>query len=310
MKKTLSSLSLAAAAIAGIAWLAHADVHSAQYKGAAVCMMCHKTMSKAIVESYQNSPHAKTIQKADVEGAIVGDFSSNKAFAKEKVAYVLGSGRNEQAYLDVDYRVLPAVWDVKAKSWKPTQPVDGATQCIGCHVTGYNPADKASMQNGVGCEACHGPGGEHISGGDKKATIVNPKNLDKAKQAMICGQCHSVGKDPSGVYAHPVGYRPGDDLAKAFVDAKPTSAGRNQQYSEFAQGKHAQVGVTCVTCHDPHDMTSNRGQLRKPVTELCLGCHASKIKDIATHAPNAPADATCATCHMPGGGHVFSGPGT
>ena len=302
--RNVSVLLLIAAVIVLTTSLVCSDVQTAQYKGSTMCLMCHKGMSKAIVEGYQKSPHSKTMQKADAEQAIVGDFASNKAFTKDKVAYVLGTGRNEQAYLDANYQVLPSVWDAKAKSWKPTAAVDGATQCIGCHATGYNPVDKTSAQLGVGCEACHGPGSEHMSG-DKKTTIINPKNLDGAKKGMVCGQCHSAGKDVTGKYAHPVSYKPSQDLAKSFTDAKPTTAGRNQQYSEFAQSKHAQIGLTCTSCHDPHNVSSNPGQLTKPVNDLCLSCHAGKVKDMAAHAPSAPAGATCATCHMLGGTHVF-----
>ncbi|MHB9037632.1 MAG: multiheme c-type cytochrome [Armatimonadota bacterium] len=305
--KKLFLISLAIPVVALATHAAIGDVHTAQYKGATLCMMCHKAKNKQIVEGYQKSPHAKAMQKGDAEGAIVADFSSNTAFKKDQVAYVLGTGRNEQSYLDKDYKVLPATWDVKSKSWKPAEAVDGATQCIGCHVTGLDTAKNTCTQMGVGCEACHGPGGDH-TGSPGKTTIVNPSSLTPAQKAMVCGQCHSAGHDISGKFAFPVGYRPGDDLSKYFVDAKPTSAGRNQQYSEYVTSKHSQVGVTCVTCHDPHNTSTNPAQLKKPVTELCLGCHAAKVKDMATHAPNAPAGATCATCHMPGGRHTFATP--
>lgn len=318
MKKVADSILLIALPVLALVLLAHADVHTAQYKTAMVCMMCHKNTHPTFVEGYKKSPHARSMQKADVEGAIVGDFSTNTAFTKDKVAYVLGLGRREQAYLDAGYRVLPAVWDVKTKSWKPTESVDGSTQCIGCHTTGYNAAQKTYAQMGAGCESCHGPGGEHVASTDRKATIVNPRNLDPAKRSMVCGQCHSVGHDAvmvdgkltPGKLAFPTAYRPGDDLAKSFIDAKPTTAGRNRQYSEFIQSKHSQMGVSCTTCHDPHNTSTNPAQLKKPVTELCLGCHAGKVKDLATHAPNAPADATCATCHMPEGRHNFAKPGS
>jgi predicted CXXCH cytochrome family protein len=306
----MKKLFLSCATVLGIALVALAatgDVHTAPYKGSTTCLMCHKGMSKVIVDGYTKSPHSKAMQKADVAGAIVADFSSNTAFKKDKVAYVLGSGRHEQAYLDAAFKVLPATWDSKAKTWKPTAAVDGATQCVGCHTTGHNTADNTSTQLGVGCESCHGPGGDHV-GAPKKTTIVNPKNLTPAQQAMVCGQCHSAGKDTSGKFAYPTTFRPGDDLAKTFVDAKPTAAGRNQQYSEYITSKHAQVGVTCVTCHDPHNTGTNAAQLKKPVTELCLGCHAGKIKSLAEHAPGAPAGAGCATCHMPGGRHIFAKP--
>jgi predicted CXXCH cytochrome family protein len=288
--------------------IAICDVHTAPYKATSTCMMCHKNMSKAIVEGYQKSPHSKAMAKADAEGAIVGDFSTNTVFKKDLVAYVLGSGIKEQSYMDASYKVLPATWDVKTRSWKAQEPVDGATQCIGCHTTGLDVKTNTSVQMGVGCESCHGPGGDHVSS-PKKTTIVNPSTLEPAKKAMVCGQCHSVGKDLSGKYAFPIGFRPGDDLSKCLVDAKPTTAGRNQQYSEWVTSKHATMGVTCTNCHDPHNTSANEAQLKKPVTELCLGCHAAKIKDLATHAPSAPAGATCATCHMPDGRHTFAKPG-
>lgn len=319
MKKQISIV-LAIATVAFVAHMAIGDVHSASYKGSTLCMMCHKVPNKVIVEAYAKSPHSKAMRKAADVGAIIADFTSNKAFKKEQVAYVLGSGRNEQAYLDAAYKVLPAAWDVKTKSWKPTPAVDGTTQCIGCHTTGYDSVKKTSIQLGVGCEACHGPGGDHTPS-PKTIHPVNPKDLNPLQQAQLCGQCHSVGKDKSGKCAFPIAYvptdpkekaeaafRPGDDLTKTFVDGKPATAGRNQQYSEWILSQHAKNGVTCISCHDPHDTTTNEHQLKKPVTELCMGCHAAKIKDLATHAPSAPAGATCATCHMPNGRHIFAKP--
>ncbi|MHB1458176.1 MAG: cytochrome c3 family protein [Armatimonadota bacterium] len=317
MKKVICIVSLAFLVIGGFALIVHGDVHTAQYKTSTVCAMCHKATNKVIVESYLVSPHSKAMRKADAENAIVGDFSTNTAFTKDKVAFVLGSGRRQQAYLDADYKVLPAEWDVKTKAWVPTETVDGSAQCIGCHQTGYNPTTKTAAQMGVGCEACHGPGSEHMAAGDRKATIVNPKNLDPAKQSMVCGQCHSLGhnlvtvedKPAPGKLAFPIGFKPGDDLAKCMLDAKPTTAGRNSQYSEFITSNHSKMGVSCTTCHDPHDTTTNPAQLKKPVNELCMDCHKEKIVDMVTHAPSAPADATCATCHMPNGRHTFTKPG-
>ena len=295
-------------ALAVAAGLAVADPHTAQYKGTATCKMCHAGMHKAFVEGYGKTAHPKAMQKADAEGAIVADFSTNTAFTKDKVAFTLGRGRNEQAYLDANLQVLPAMWDVATKTWKPTAAVDGATQCVGCHTTGYVVEKKSYTEIGVGCEACHGPGSEHV---DKpsKDTAPDPSKLSPKLEAMICGSCHSLGKDISGKYAFPIGFRPGDELAKSFVDAKPTTPGRNQQYSELMQSKHGQMGFACTTCHDPHNVAGAPKQLKKPVVELCMGCHADAIKDMKTHAPTAPADATCATCHMPAGQHTFKKPG-
>ena len=302
MKTRVLAIFIGMLMVAMAAGLANGDAHTAQYKGTAMCVMCHKNMHKAVVEGYQKITHPKAMQKADAAGAIVADFAGSP-FTKDKVAFVLGRGTREQAYLDANLQVLPGSWDVKSKAWKATPAADGATQCVGCHATGYDVEKKTYVEAGVGCEACHGPGSEHIAKPGKDSAL-------SAKQlGMVCGSCHSAGKDTSGKYAFPVGFRPGDDLTKSFVDAKPTAPGRNQQYSELMQSKHGQMGFACTTCHDPHGTTGIATQLKKPINDGCLSCHAAKIKDLKTHAPAAPADATCATCHMPGGQHTFKKPG-
>jgi predicted CXXCH cytochrome family protein len=205
--------------------------------------------------------------------------------------------------MDANMQVLPAEWDVAGKKWVSTQAVDGSKQCVGCHVTGYDASAKTRAQAVVGCEMCHGPGSAHASTADK-TKITNPGSLPKDRQAMICGQCHSKGTDPTKTHAFPTKFRPGDDLSKVFIDAKPTTHGRNQQYSEMLGGKHFAAGVICTTCHEPHGAgTTEKFQLRKPTTELCMGCH--KDKDMKSHAPGAPEGATCDTCHMVAGSHTF-----
>jgi len=285
----------------------NSQTDTAEYKGSALCKVCHQETNKSIIESHLKSAHAKSLQKADAEGAIVADFSSNPVFKKEQVAYVLGKGNREQAFLDAKLQVLPAVWDVKSKSWKPTQAQDGATQCVGCHVTGYDTIEKKWVEAGVNCEACHGPGSVHLANPSAKDSIVRLKDLERDKQAMVCGQCHSKGTDPSGKFAHPIGFRPSDDLTKFFRDAKPTSHGRNQQYSEHITSKHYEtIKMHCTTCHDPHGpVGANPYNLKQAINDQCLGCHAGTVKDMATHAPNAAPDATCASCHMEFGAHTF-----
>jgi len=298
---------------------AHADVHSATYKGSKLCINCHKLRpnQKAMVEGYVKTAHANAMKKADEAGAIVADFA-NAPLGKDQVAYVLASGRTTQAYLDADFKVLSHRWNATEKKWEPEPDAgaDATAQCLGCHTTGYDPAKKEFTQMGVGCEMCHGPGSDHqgaplkTKDEDLDQLIVRPQKLDAGVQAMICGQCHSLGKDKSGNHAFPMGYRPTDMLFDFFDDAKPTEPGRNRQYSEMLQGKHLAAGTICTTCHEPHGDTQEPHQLRKPITELCLDCHADTIKDIATHAADkqvqAPEGATCATCHMPDGRHVFS----
>ena len=123
MKKGMTVVLAGALAAVVAAGLVTRGSQAADYKGAKLCKMCHRGIHKPIVNSYEKTTHPKAMQKADAAGAIVGDFSSNSAFGKDKVAYVLGTGRTEQAYLDADFQVLPAIWDVKTKRGSPRPPL-------------------------------------------------------------------------------------------------------------------------------------------------------------------------------------------
>jgi predicted CXXCH cytochrome family protein len=275
-----------------------------EYAGSSKCKMCHGMMNKPIVEGWTKSAHAKAFRDATKDAsAILGVFDASAPIKKEQVKYTLGScSLTGQAYIGPDMKTLPAEWDSIKKSWTTTTSADATTQCISCHVTGYDAAKSTWAEESVACEDCHGPGGAHVAAGGAKAKIVNPKNLSPDKEAMVCGRCHSKGTDPSKKYAFPIGYKVGEDLSQSFVDAQPKTSGRNQQYSELRQSKHFTNNVFCVKCHDPHG-SAEQYQLRKPIIELCLDCH--KDRDMKTHAPGAAAGATCATCHMPNGSHAF-----
>lgn len=305
---------------------AQGDQKTATYKGSKQCKACHKDVekSKAFVAAYPHTAHAKTMQSGSAEGAIVADVSK-VPFPKEKIAYVLGAGRTVQSYLDENFQLLPAQWNVTKKAWEQVPPVDGKAQCLGCHTTGFDAEKGAFSEMGVTCEVCHGPGSVHNAEMLKapegkeaeiaKQTMTNPKNLSPQKQAMVCGQCHSVGKDKAG-HPFPTGFRPGDDLTAVFTDAKPAAAGRNQQFSELLQSpKHYEAGTACESCHDPHGDTKLPHQLLKPVNELCQSCHTkpdikSKIADPAKHIQDnkGKPDAHCSDCHMPDGRHIFAKP--
>jgi peroxiredoxin len=86
----------------------------------------------------------------------------------------------------------------------------GATRrddCLRCHTTAFGrpggfpaggkPADHAHFAN-VGCEACHGPGGDHV-GPDaaRVGTIVSlTDKCDSCVILQICGACHDDANDP------------------------------------------------------------------------------------------------------------------
>jgi peroxiredoxin len=79
--------------------------------------------------------------------------------------------------------------------------------CLRCHTTGFDkpggfPAGgsrsaHADLAN-VGCESCHGPGGDHVKEGARRAgTIVSlGDKCDSCVILQICGACHDDANDP------------------------------------------------------------------------------------------------------------------
>lgn len=152
--------------------------------------------------------------------------------------------------------MLPLVYLVDSKEWVPREsaflvpPNHGPSfemgrwneVCSSCHSTHKKERRLASGQwdthvgeFGISCEACHGPGEDHIamhrgvpadspadsaSLATRKETIVNPIDLPKVAAAQVCGQCHSVSDVLNldmDYEENGHGYRPGDDLSETHA---------------------------------------------------------------------------------------------
>ena len=179
---------------------------------------------------------------------------------------------------------------------------DGVRRCFACHVTnpqaqletpGPEAADRA-----IGCEKCHGPGGNHLLAVAAKfpdLAIARPALVSGASVVKICAQCHS----PRGKTVVP------DDPSS--VRFQGTTLTWSRCYTE------SKDRLDCATCHDPHrnvSTTASRYEAK------CLVCHASNQTEEAsnpkerlrrfdlTEAPHAmicpvnPATG-CISCHMP-----------
>lgn len=81
------------------------------------------------------------------------------------------------------------------------------TDCLRCHTTGFGQtggfpkrgtADSHPALAGVGCESCHGPGGDHIAEeATKRGSIVSlGDKCDSCVILQICGSCHDDANDP------------------------------------------------------------------------------------------------------------------
>lgn len=305
---TALGVALAAVAVVGVTRMALAEPPAdATFKGRTLCLGCHSKLTTEITDAYAKTAHPKALQTPDQPGAVVATFDEDSPFKKEDIAYVLGVGKRQQAYVGKDGKLLPAEWDVQNKKWKPAQAADATAECVPCHTNGYDAAKKTWIDAGVSCESCHGPGSAHAASADK-TKIGNPSKLPPAKQAMVCARCHSAGVTKDGAHKYPAGLKWGDDITTVFTLTDVKGPGRNQQYNEWMKSTHAGKDVTCVTCHEPHGKgATTEAQLVKPEKELCSGCHAAALQS-ATH-PKLTDAMKCGLCHMPQGSHTFAVPG-
>lgn len=173
---------------------------------------------------------------------------------------------------------------------------------------GFKSADNSYYEKGVGCQSCHSPGAAHLKAkGDeeKKATMQRVDALEKPTQKLsVCGRCHGDYTINGKPFAE--GFKVGDDLftMEGFKLSEITKPGPFQQLNELESSKHGEHDVTCITCHTSHEEIAAKPQLRQPVPDLCLQCHA-QAHQCTVKADQIPAGANCATCHMPEGRHIF-----
>jgi predicted CXXCH cytochrome family protein len=190
----------------------------------------------------------------------------------------------------------------------------------------------------TGCEACHGPGSEHLEDRPQGGYIVSPSLLTPGRELMICGRCHSrpqglgAGMTDAPLSEDNLMALPGTrraDFALNYtnrVDGKtsnffPTSldsSSHHQQYSDFIRSHHYRNPfglLTCTSCHDPHGNDENESQLLIAAENntICTQCHTDAFfPPIGEHVLEETGfghdvegvvteeDFLCVTCHMVG----------
>jgi hypothetical protein len=175
-----------------------------------------------------------------------------------------------------------------------------AARCFACHTTHSSTSarfDASHATPGVHCEACHGPGRQHIYAiqGDKTdealQAIFNPANLSPAESVDFCGACHRTSMD---VVISEEAYGP------INVRFQPYRLEKSRCW-----GTQGDARLTCVACHDPHEPVVRTASF---YDQRCLNCHAARDNKSSGHDPaiadSSPAvcpvaTANCTSCHMP-----------
>lgn len=297
----LLAIALTAAAAAGPA---QSVVDRTAYAGSERCRDCHG----AKYEGWKETFHATVVQDVKKNpAAVLGDFSApGLGFSLDDVEYTIG-GHWDQRYMKKmgdDYYVLPKLWSVQARTWRPYnvwawKKMPYGKYCKGCHVTGYDPAAGTVTEDRVGCEACHGPGAAHARS-DGKEAVVNPAKLPEELKDMVCAACHVRGQDTTGVYYFPVGYTPGQDLGAYYVPTDKAADETNRQaivrnFAKWKKEKATQSKTRCDVCGIP-GASEEKGD--GGAADFCFSCHDFKGKYSEHTRHPAKVDLVCFDCHV------------
>jgi predicted CXXCH cytochrome family protein len=263
------------------------------------------------------------------------------------VDYTLGAKRY-QGYLSTlpegRIYVLPVFWHVASKrwvDWKEITPIPddahGIRQiwnqnCFNCHgtniVQGYQLDEAKYMSTwtemGIGCEACHGPGRQHVAlmeeweknPASKPTYDASSKNRQLSDTLKIfstrsseprriydtCAYCHG---NKNNVF---VGFKGGDnysDYAMPFLISEPLPEfdfqgefwpdGRPNRFNRpqalTMSGCFKAGAITCTNCHVAHG-SRNEHSLKVNIYQgrngdaLCTQCH-SEPKSLKPSSPQA-----------------------
>ena len=217
------------------------------------------------------------------------------------------------------------------------------TMCARCHSTGlergYDPEtrryDTTWNEIDVSCEACHGPGSEHVAwangarpeaeqfgltlslkdhSGGKWAMDEETGNAKRTAprsshaQSETCARCHSRR---ATIHEAPVDGSPFSDqyrlalLTRGLYHADGQILDEVYVYGSFLQSKMHAAGVTCTDCHEPHT-----AKLLFEGNDLCARCHLPSKYDVVSHHhhPAGGAGAQCVDCHMPSKNYMVVDP--
>lgn len=262
------------------------------YIGSEKCLNCHRDLHPAVVEKWQASAHRQAMRDVSGKEEIKQKNGLGTASKNQQFLALIGREDGQHVFIATNFEVLLPE-DVQLKvSFTPHDRIatqgkalNAAQSCLGCHTTGYSVSRKEYIEPGVACEACHGPGKRHVESEGSAGTILNPAKLTPERNRMVCGQCHSQGKDLSGSHPFPVmktgePYQPGHDLASVFVDDKPIVNTKGGEYSTFIQSPEPYSRQLCTDCHDPHGGSGNPEMLVDSTSKLCLRCHGNILSGV------------------------------
>jgi len=277
-----------------------------RFIGSKACARCHKSY----YDGWQKTFHSTVIQDVKANPAsVLADFSDETLpFSLDEVEYTIGSHWDQRYMKEIDgeYYVLPRLWSVQSKEWRPYSVWSWKRKpysryCAGCHTTFINPEKRTIAEEGIGCESCHGPGGFHVDGEGDPGKVIDPANLTEERSNMICASCHVRGTDKSGEYYFPIGYLPGEDLSEYYTplemkEDEAVDKAISRTYGEWTDQMLNSSRAKCEVCGIAGQDTDTEKE--KSAMDFCFSCHNFRAKmQLHTHHPDT-VSLTCNDCHV------------
>jgi len=282
--------------------------------------------------------------EADVEGVRFAENAAPRPRVERQIVLVTGSHQLQCFWVSSapgetnrKLSFFPFAWRVDERRWIPLDaaflvpPSDSQLtelgrwnkSCSKCHTTHVRPRiesadrmDTLVSEFGISCEACHGPGAEHVEAnrdpvrryelhlsGGRDDTIVQPEHLEPRLASQVCGQCHcaTANKDLDAQFrfmdeGYP--YRPGGEITADRVilssgdehfwpDGMIRVSGR--EYNGlirspcYVHGDESRGILTCLSCHQLHHASDDP----RPLAEWA----DDQMK------PDHLGNAACTSCH-------------
>lgn len=272
----------------------------------------------------QRDPGILKMKAANAAGARVPMLLDPKGYSGNNVCGIC----HEQEYATWQYTAHSTAFNTLV-----THAADRRTDCIGCHVVGFDEPGgygflkKPEHLENVGCESCHGRGGPHLT-----PSFVPRANDGARDYEKVCASCHNPKHSLGFEYA---GFHPRISHQKiaALSDAERSGlldgAGPNRDLLPTAA---SYVGArACQSCHQAEFKTWEESPHGDAVETLknaaapgaggttadhradadCLTCHTTAYGKRGGFVPKVPhtsqadlARVGCESCHGPGGDHV------
>lgn len=279
------------------------------------------------------------------DGRYLVEITDDAGANEHEVRYTFGWDPLQQYLVDGErgrLQALTVAWDTDQGRWFDLSQDNPAPagdplhwtgrdynwnfRCADCHSTDLkrnydletDSFATAYAAVNVGCQACHGPGREHIAwarDGDDARAAPSGNGLivalsDPAGQIETCARCHARRRPITAAAV------PGEPFLDHYIPelieadlyhADGQILDEVFEYGSFLQSRMHQAGVACSDCHEPHS-----GALHADGNAVCTACHnktpPERFSSITPLDYDSPAHhfhaqgrtgSFCVDCHMP-----------